>query len=115
MKEIAKTTGVDFNPAPQIAAADTHELKRLRIGLYQRYYGGNVDEGWTRWILEDFGFNSVNVFDPEKIHDVATFEKPNQLSVGMEYVLVNGVPVIAGGKATNVLPGKVLRGPGFGK
>lgn len=29
-----------------------------------------------------------------------------------EDVLVNGVPVIAGGKATNLLPGKVLRGPG---
>jgi hypothetical protein len=30
-------------------------------------------------------------------------------------VLVNGVPVIAGGKATNTLPGKVLRGPGYQK
>ncbi len=57
----------------------------------------------------------IDVFDPEKIHDVATFEKPNQLSVGMQYVLVNGVPVIAGGKATNTLPGKVLRGPGYQK
>jgi hypothetical protein len=28
-------------------------------------------------------------------------------------VLVNGVPVIDNGKATNALPGKVLRGPGF--
>jgi dihydroorotase/N-acyl-D-amino-acid deacylase len=34
------------------------------------------------------------------------------LSAGMEYVLVNGVAVIAGGAATNALPGKVLRGPG---
>ena len=48
----------------------------------------------------------VVVFDPEKIADVATFEKPNQLSVGMDYVLVNGVPVIADGKATNALPGQ---------
>jgi hypothetical protein len=31
----------------------------------------------------------------------------------MQYVLVNGVPVIAAGKATNALPGKVLRGPGW--
>jgi dihydroorotase/N-acyl-D-amino-acid deacylase len=53
------------------------------------------------------------VFDPDQILDVATFETPNQLSVGMEYVLVNGVPVIAGGKMTNALPGKVLRGPAY--
>lgn len=44
---------------------------------------------------------------------MATFAQPNQLSVGMQYVLVNGVPVIAGGKATDALPGRVLRGPGF--
>jgi dihydroorotase/N-acyl-D-amino-acid deacylase len=55
----------------------------------------------------------VVVFDPATITDRATFENPNQLSVGMEYVLVNGVPVIDNGKATNALPGKVLRGPGF--
>jgi predicted P-loop ATPase/GTPase len=31
----------------------------------------------------------------------------------MHYVLVNGGLVIDDGKATNALPGKVLRGPGF--
>jgi dihydroorotase/N-acyl-D-amino-acid deacylase len=54
----------------------------------------------------------VVVFDPQTIRDVATFADPNQLSVGMDDVLVNGVPVIAGGKATRALPGKILRGPG---
>lgn len=55
----------------------------------------------------------VVIFDPQTVTDRATFENPNQLSEGMQYVLVNGVPVIDGGKATNSLPGKVLRGPGF--
>jgi dihydroorotase/N-acyl-D-amino-acid deacylase len=55
----------------------------------------------------------IVIFDPATIHDVATFEKPNQLSRGMEYVLVNGVPVIDQSKMTGALPGKVLRGPGF--
>jgi N-acyl-D-amino-acid deacylase len=53
------------------------------------------------------------VFDPETIRDRATFAKPHQLAEGMQWVLVNGVPVIAEGKATGALPGKVLRGPGF--
>ena len=53
------------------------------------------------------------VFDPETIRDLATFEHPNQLAQGMDYVLVNGVPVIAQGKLTGSLPGKVLRGPGW--
>jgi N-acyl-D-amino-acid deacylase len=55
----------------------------------------------------------VVVFNPETITDKATFENPNQLSVGMDYVLVNGVPVIDQGKMTGALPGKVLRGPGY--
>jgi N-acyl-D-amino-acid deacylase len=66
-----------------------------------------------RGVLKTGMWADIDVFDPATIHDVATFEKPNQLSAGMQYVLVNGVPVIAGGKATNVLPGKVLRGPGY--
>ena len=52
----------------------------------------------------------IVIFDPATITDVATFEKPNQLSVGMQFVLVNGEEVIAAGKMTNQLPGKILRG-----
>jgi N-acyl-D-aspartate/D-glutamate deacylase len=55
----------------------------------------------------------ITIFDPANIHDLATFDNPNQLSQGMDYVLVNGVPVINQGKMTGALPGKVLRGPGY--
>jgi N-acyl-D-aspartate/D-glutamate deacylase len=65
-----------------------------------------------RGVLKEGMWADVVVFDPDSLRDLATFENPNQLSVGMEYVLVNGVPVIADGEATNALPGKVLRGPG---
>jgi dihydroorotase/N-acyl-D-amino-acid deacylase len=68
-----------------------------------------------RGVLKRGMWADIAVFDPEQIHDVATFENPNQLSVGIQYLLVNGVPVIAEGKATNALPGKVLRGPGYQK
>ena len=59
------------------------------------------------------GFRAdITIFDPATIRDQATFERPNQLSTGMEYVLVNGVPVIDAGRMTNALPGQVVRGPG---
>jgi N-acyl-D-amino-acid deacylase len=65
-----------------------------------------------RGVLKKGMWADVVVFDPATIHDVATYENPNQLSVGMQYVLVNGVPVIDGGKMTGARPGHVLLGPG---
>ena len=61
-----------------------------------------------RGVMKQGMWADVVVFDPEKIRDVATYENPNQLSVGMDYVLVNGVPVIEDGKMTNALPGRVV-------
>ncbi len=62
-----------------------------------------------RGVLKEGMWADVVIFDPATIRDVATFGKPNQLSIGMQYVLVNGVPVIAQGNMTDALPGKVLR------
>jgi len=66
-----------------------------------------------RGVLKEGMWADVVIFDPATIRDVATFENPNQLSEGMEYVLVNGVPVIEGGRMTGARPGKILRGPGY--
>ncbi len=65
-----------------------------------------------RGVLKAGMWGDIVVFDPAQVRDLATFAKPNQLSEGMRWVLVNGVPVIAAGKPTGKLPGKVLRGPG---
>ena len=66
-----------------------------------------------RGVLKDNMWADIVIFDPATVRDVATFENPNQLSQGMEYVLVNGIPVIDQGKMTGELPGKVLRGAGY--
>jgi dihydroorotase/N-acyl-D-amino-acid deacylase len=61
-----------------------------------------------RGVLKRGMWADIVVFDPDAITDRATFESPNQLSEGMRYVPVNGVPVIEEGKMTNALPGKVV-------
>ena len=66
-----------------------------------------------RGVLKKGMWADIVIFDPATIRDKATFENPNQLSEGIQYVLVNGVSVIENGKQTNALPGRVLRGPGF--
>jgi dihydroorotase/N-acyl-D-amino-acid deacylase len=105
-----------YGTFPRILRKYVREEHRLRLEDAIRKFAalpaaklGLADRG----VLKAGAWADVVVFDPETVHDVATFESPNQLSVGMDYVLVNGVPVIDGGKATNALPGKVLRGPGW--
>ena len=66
-----------------------------------------------RGVLKVGMWADVVVFDPATVRDRATFAQPHQLAEGMRWVLVNGVPVIAEGKATGARPGKVLRGAGW--
>src|SRR5437867_1736837 len=66
-----------------------------------------------RGVLKAGLWADLVIFDPRTVCDLATFDNPNQLSQGMEYVLVNGVPVIDHSEMTGALPGKVLRGPGY--
>ncbi|HEX3232837.1 MAG TPA: D-aminoacylase [Gemmatimonadales bacterium] len=68
-----------------------------------------------RGVLKTGMWADVVVFDPAKVRDLATFARPNQLSEGMDWVLVNGVPVIADAKPTDALPGRVIRGAGYRK
>lgn len=66
-----------------------------------------------RGVLKKGMWADIVIFDPATVSDRATFENPNQLSEGMQYVLVNGVPVIENGKQTDALPGHVVRGPSY--
>ena len=73
----------------------------------------------TRLSIQDRGVlkqgmkADIVVFDPNTISDKATFEKPHQLSVGMQHVVVNGVLVLENGAHTGAKPGQVVRGPGW--
>jgi hypothetical protein len=62
---IAQETGVDFRALEQDAGAVTLPVQRQRVAMYQRFYGGNMDEGWTRWLLEDFEFPYTTLLDAE--------------------------------------------------
>jgi hypothetical protein len=62
---IAEQTGVDLRALEQDASAVTRPLQRQRVAMYQRFYGGNMDEGWTRWLLEDFAFPYTTLLDAE--------------------------------------------------
>jgi N-acyl-D-amino-acid deacylase len=55
----------------------------------------------------------VTIFDPQRVADLATFDKPHQYSVGIDYVIVNGQVVMEHEKMTGKLAGVGIRGPGW--
>ena len=66
-----------------------------------------------RGALKPGYFADVVVFDPARIKDHATYEKPHQYSTGVVHVFVNGVQVLKNGEHTGARPGRVVRGPGW--
>ena len=101
-----------YGTFPRILAKYVREEKKLTLEDAIRKFSGLPAARMRladRGVLKAGMWADVVVFDPETIRDRATFEQPNQLSEGMRFVLVNGVPVIDEGKMTNALPGKVLR------
>jgi dihydroorotase/N-acyl-D-amino-acid deacylase len=107
-----------YGTFPRILRKYVREEKKLRLEEAIRKFTALPAQRMRladRGVLKAGMWADIVVFDPETVRDLATFENPNQLSEGMQYVLINGVPVIDGGKATNALPGKVLRGAGYEK
>jgi N-acyl-D-amino-acid deacylase len=58
-------------------------------------------------------YADILIFDPAKIEDHATFEKPHQYATGMIDVFVNGVQVLKDGEHTEAKPGRFVKGPGY--
>lgn len=76
-------------------------LPAHNLGLHER---GELKVG---------NYADVVVFDPAKIQDHATFEKPHQFSTGVSEVVVNGQLALANGEPTAARPGKAVRGRGW--
>jgi N-acyl-D-amino-acid deacylase len=107
-----------YGTFPRILRKYVREEKKLRLEEAIRKFTALPAQRMRlvdRGVLKAGMWADIVVFDPEAVRDRATFENPNQLSEGMRYVLVNGVPVIDEGRASSALPGKVLYGPGYEK
>jgi N-acyl-D-aspartate/D-glutamate deacylase len=57
-------------------------------------------------------YADIVIFDPKAIMDRATFDDPYQRPSGINYVFVNGVPVITKGEFAGNFPGRILGNPG---
>ena len=60
-------------------------------------------------------YADIVIFDPAKVKDNATFEKPHQYADGMVDVFVNGINVFKNGEPTGIAAGRFVKGPGYKK
>jgi len=64
-KHLEAATKVHHVSFSKVEAANfkTKPVEAIKVGVYQRYRGGNMDEGWTRWVLEQYGFKYETIMD----------------------------------------------------
>lgn len=93
----------------------SHYVRRRRLFSLEEAVHKLSGFAATRFKLKNRGairkgaYADIVIFDPETVHDNATFDDPHQLSTGIEHVIVNGVPILTGGKPVNgALPGRYL-------
>lgn len=58
-------------------------------------------------------YADIIIFDPAKVNDLATYDKPQQLATGMIDVFVNGKLILKEGEPIGATPGKFVKGPGY--
>ena len=62
---VAKQTGVDFVALKAPVTTGAYALRKPRVAMLQRYGGGNMDEGWTRLMFEQFSVPFKSIMDAE--------------------------------------------------
>ena len=72
-------------------------LTAKNLGIKKR---GSIQVGY---------YADLVLFDPQKVNDRATPDKPQLRSVGIEHVFVNGMEVYSESKSTTAYPGKIIR------
>ncbi len=65
IQALADELGLDFYSLQNKFKGKALKLIKPRLGLYKRYAGGNMDEGWTNWLLKDFEFEFTSLFNKD--------------------------------------------------
>ena len=67
----------------------------------------------NRGLIKEGNWADVTIFDLDALQDRATYDQPMEFPTGIDWVLVNGVVTVQGGRHTGAKAGRVLRGPGW--
>ena len=101
-----------YNLYPKLLRTYVRELKILTLEQFVRKttsFPAQVFGLKGRGMITEGAWADLVILDPARVSEMGTFADPAHYPIGIEHVLVNGVPVIDGGKHTGALPGMILR------
>lgn len=101
-----------FGTFPRVLGTYVRELKLLRLeDAVRKMTSLNAAKLGLRdrGLIRPGAFADLTLFEPERVADRATYERPFQYPEGIEYVIVNGQLVLERGKPTGAKPGRALR------
>jgi N-acyl-D-aspartate/D-glutamate deacylase len=101
-----------YNLYPKLLRTYVREQKILSLEEFVRKttsFPAQVFGIKDRGVIRPGAWADLVVFDPAKVTETGTFADPVHYPIGIDYVLVNGVPVVDKGNHTGALPGIVLR------
>ncbi len=105
LREATAATGLSFDGLAVAPAATLHALEKPRVGLYKSWVA-NMDEGWTRWLLERYEFAVDTLHDADlRYEKLATYHAiilPSQSGEGLR-----------NGHAPNTMPAEYTGGVGL--
>jgi len=104
LRRTALEFGLTFNATRETPPAEAVKLKQPRIGLWDQY-GGSMDAGWTRWILEQFEFTFDRVFP--QVLDAGNLNAKYDVLIFVE----GGIPNVDGRRTTDDRPRSPVAAP----
>lgn len=105
LEDLSEALGLDFGEVKNASQAEAKQLKKIKVGLYKSWQA-NMDEGWTRWVLEQFEFDidTLHNVDIQKgdLADYSAIIFPSQRPTGIIH-----------GHRDNSMPAKFTGGIGL--
>ena len=103
-----------YGTFPRVLAKYVREEKTMSLqDAVQRMTGAAAAQMGLRdrGLVRERYFADLVVFNPATVKDTATYEQPHQYPLGIEHVVVNGIPVVDPKGLTGARPGRPLYGP----
>ena len=105
LETLARELGVDFVGIDETPDVVMHTLRPVRVAMYKSYVA-NMDEGWTRWLLEDYDFDLTSLHDEDlRTKDLSAFDVIVLPHQSAERIL--------NGHATGTMPDEYVGGMGL--